>query len=246
MASATITVIGACTQAPFTGRSQLILLPADQEAQLGAGAYQKVLSESKVSQDRDLIDRTRTVGGRIAAVANDPGYDWEFVVIEDNSPNAFALPGGKVAVHTGLFQVAQNDEQLAAVMGHEIAHAIARHSAERISQQLVVQQGIQAAAASSQIAAEYADLLVQAAMVGIILPYNRTQESEADHTGLLYMARAGYDPREAVTLWRNCDAFGGDRPPEFLSTHPSPGTRIQRLQQLMPEALAIWRQTQRN
>ncbi len=246
MAIATITVIGACTQAPVTGRSQLILLPADQEAQLGAEAYQKVLSESKVSQDRDLIDRTRTVGGRIAAVANDPGYDWEFVVIEDDSPNAFALPGGKVAVHTGLFQVAQNDEQLAAVMGHEIAHAIARHSAERISQQLVVQQGIQAAAASSQIAAEYADLLVQAAMVGIILPYNRTQESEADHTGLLYMARAGYDPREAVTLWRNFDAFGGDRPPEFLSTHPSPGTRIQRLQQLMPEALAIWRQTQRN
>ena len=233
-------LIAGCQQAPITGRNQLILLPAGQEVALGAEAYQKILSESRISRDPKLNRRVRTVGQRIAAAADDPGFDWEFVVIEDETPNAFALPGGKVAVHTGLFRVARGDAQLAAVMAHEVAHAIARHGGERISHQIVIQTGIQVAASASETAAQYADLLAQTATLGIILPYNRTQESEADHIGLLYMAEAGYDPRQAIELWRNFSAAGGERPPEFLSTHPSPGTRIARLNQLMPKALAVF------
>ena len=233
-------LVAGCQQAPVTGRSQLILLPAGQEIQLGADAYRQILSESTISRDPAYDRFVRTVGERIAAVADDPGFDWEFVVIEDASPNAFALPGGKVAVHTGLFQVAKNEAQLAAVMGHEVAPAIARHGGERISQQLLLQAGIQAAAGASETLAQYSDVMVQAATLGIVLPYSRTQESEADHIGLIYMAKAGYDPREAIALWRNFAAIGGKRPPEFLSTHPLPATRIRRLEQLMPQVLPIY------
>ena len=176
---------------------------------------------------------------RIAAVSGHPEWDWQFTLFDNAEPNAFALPGGKVGVYTGLFKVAKNDAQLAAVMGHEVGHAIARHGAERMSHGILTQLGGVAVGAATGSQA-YVDLYSQAATLGVILPYSRGQESEADEIGLMLMAEAGYDPREAVKLWQNFEALGGERPPEFLSTHPAEGTRIERLQALMPEALEIY------
>jgi len=234
--------LGACETAPVTGRSQLILVPESQDPQMGLAAYQQIKQEETISQDAELTRRVQEVGRRIAAVSPHPDWDWEFTLFANDQPNAFALPGGKVGVYTGLFKVAQTDAQLAAVLGHEVAHAIARHGAERMSQGILAQLGVAAVGigTGSQV---YADLAAQAATLGVILPYSRTQESEADEIGLIYMARAGYDPRAAVQLWRNFEALPGDRPPAFLSTHPPEGRRIERLQALMPEALEVWRQS---
>jgi predicted Zn-dependent protease len=234
-----VLAVAACQQAPVTGRQQLILLPESQDAQMGLEAYQEIKQESRISRDPELNRRVQEVGRRIAAVSPHPEWDWEFTVFDNDEPNAFALPGGKVGVHTGLFRVAQNDDQLAAVMGHEVAHAIARHGAERMSQGLLA-QGLGAVAVGGGIDPQIVQIAAQAATLGVILPYSRTQEAEADHIGLLYMAAAGYDPREAITLWQNFDKLGGDRPPEFLSTHPAPGSRIDNLQELMPEAMEVY------
>ena len=229
-----------CQQAPLTGRQQLILLPESQDAQMGLQAYQQILDESRIADNPELNRRVQEVGRRIAAVSAQPGWDWQFTLLENDEPNAFALPGGKVGVNTGLFQVAENDAQVAAVIGHEVAHAIARHGAERMSQGMLAQYGAAAIGIGTGNQA-YAELAAQAATLGVILPYSRTQESEADHIGLFYMAEAGYDPRAAVALWRNFERFGGARPPEFLSTHPAPGSRIENLEALMPAALEVYR-----
>jgi predicted Zn-dependent protease len=231
-------ILAACQAAPVTGRNQFIVLPESQDAQMGLDAYQQILSESQISNDSALNARVQEVGRRIAAASPHPEWEWQFTLIEDDEPNAFALPGGKVGVNTGLFQVAQNDDQLAAVIGHEVAHAVARHGAERMSQQVLMQAGLAGLGLATNPA--YASVAAQAATLGIILPYSRTQESEADHIGLIYMAQAGYDPREAIALWQNFESFGGERPPEFLSTHPAPGSRIQNLQNLLPEAMPIY------
>lgn len=235
-------VLAACASAPVTGRNQLILVSEPEAQQMGLQAYQQILEKSTISDRQDYNRRVNTIGRRIAAVSGKPDLDWEFTVIEDDTPNAFALPGGKVGVHTGLFKVAENDDQLATVMAHEVAHAIARHGSERMSQQMVVKGGLQGLGAATGSAGAV-QLAAAAAQLGIILPYSRDQEAEADQIGLIYMARAGYDPRAAVDLWRNFDAMGGDRPAEFVSTHPSPGSRIERLQELMPEALEIYKQS---
>jgi predicted Zn-dependent protease len=235
--------VAACAQAPVTGRNQLILLPESQDADMGLQAYQQIKQEEKVSGNAALNQQVQTVGRRIAAVSGHPEWDWQFTLFENPEPNAFALPGGKVGVYTGLFKVAQNDAQLAAVMGHEVGHAIARHGAERMSQGILAQLGGVAVGAATGSQA-VVDLYSQAATLGVILPYSRGQESEADEIGLMLMAEAGYDPREAVKLWQNFATLGGERPPEFLSTHPSEGTRIQRLQELMPKALEIYEQHQ--
>jgi predicted Zn-dependent protease len=232
-------LLAACQQAPLTGRQQLILVPESQDTQMGLQAYRQILQESKVANDPELNRRVQEVGRRIAAVSPHPEWDWQFTLIQDDEPNAFALPGGKVGVNTGLFKVAKNDAQLAAVVGHEVAHAIARHGAERMSQGMLA-QGAAAAIGIGTGSAAYAEMAAQAATLGIILPYSRTQEAEADHIGVFYMAEAGYDPREAVALWKNFESFGGDRPPEFLSTHPAPGSRIAELEKLMPEALEVY------
>ena len=234
-------VLVGCQTAPITGRNQFIIVSDSQAVQLGADAYKQIRAETPVSKDPTMNQTVRDVGRRIAAVSHDPGYDWEFTVFENSDPNAFALPGGKVGVNTGLFQVAKNENQLAAVMAHEVAHAIARHSAERMSQKIAIQGGLAVAGAASETAAQYSTILAQAATLAVVLPFGRNQESEADEIGLMYMAEAGYDPRAAVELWQNFAAFGGDRPPEFLSTHPSPGTRINRLNALMPKAMDIYR-----
>ena len=233
-------LLAACQQAPTTGRQQLILLPESQDAQMGLEAYQQILDESKIANNPKLNQRVQEVGRRIAAVSPHPEWDWQFTLFENDEPNAFALPGGKVGVNTGLFKVAKNDAQLAAVVGHEVAHAVARHGAERMSQGILTQLGA-AAVGIGTGSAGYAQMAAQAATLVIVLPYSRTQEAEADHIGLLYMAEAGYDPREAIALWQNFESLGGDRPPEFLSTHPAPGSRIEELEALMPEALEVYR-----
>jgi len=236
-------LLAGCQAAPVTGRSQLIVLPESQDSQMGLDAYQQILAESEVSTDQALNRRVQEVGRRIAAASPHPEWDWQFTLIENDEPNAFALPGGKVGVNTGLFQVAKNDDQLAAVMAHEVAHAIARHGAERMSQQVLMQAGL--AGLGLGVGAGYAQLAAQAATLVVILPYSRTQEAEADHIGLIYMAEAGYDPREAIALWQNFESFGGARPPEFLSTHPAPGSRIENLRALLPQAMPIYEANRR-
>lgn len=233
-------MVAACTNAPVTGRQQLILLPEGQAQQMGVEAYQQIKSEKGTSNDPTYTRPVQEIGKRIAAVSGQPDLAWEFTVFQDDEPNAFALPGGKVGVNTGLFKVAKNKDQLAAVMAHEVGHAIAHHSAERMSRQVLVQTGQQV------LGSQYpgmANVLAQASTLGLILPFSRSQESEADQIGLMLMARAGYDPRAAVDLWRNFAAAGGSRPPEFLSTHPAPGSRIDNLNALMPQALAEYQRS---
>lgn len=235
--------LAACETAPVTGRQQLVLLSDSQATEMGLTAYQKILKENKLSTDKTQVERVRRVGKRIAVASGRTDLQWEFNVIQDDSPNAFALPGGKVGVNTGLFKVAKNDDQLAAVMAHEVGHAIARHGSERMSQQMAVQAGLAGLGLSGGEAAQYAELAAMAATLGVILPFSRTQEAEADHIGVIMMAKAGYDPRAAVTLWENFAKLGGARQPEFLSTHPAPESRIKNLQALMPEAMAIYQKS---
>lgn len=237
-------LLAACASAPETGRSQLILMPESEDLALGLSAWRELLQKKKVSRDPELNRRVQEVGRRIAAVSLHPEWQWEFVVFDDPDPNAFALPGGKVGVYSGLFKVAKNDAQLAAVLGHEVAHAVARHGVERLSRELLLGLGVAAlgAAVGDDRVAAVAGL---GATVFVSLPFSREQEAEADEIGLLYMARAGYDPREAIRLWENFEALGQGAPIEFLSTHPSHGSRIARLQSAMPRALAEYEKVHR-
>ncbi len=228
--------VTACTTVAETGRTQFNFMSDRQANQMGLGAYQQIKKEKKISRNTELAKQVRQVGNRVAK-ASGRNYAWEFTLFEDENPNAFALPGGKVGVNTGLFKVAKNRDQLAAVMAHEVAHATSRHSAERVSGQTGVQAILVGAGAAMGASQNTMNLFAQAATLGVILPFNRSQESEADYIGLLFMARAGYDPRQAVELWKNFANYGGNRPPEFLSTHPSPGNRIQKLQANMPAAM---------
>lgn len=239
----------ACQTVPYTGRSQLQLLSPAQEDQMGVQAYQQILSKSRLSTDPTLNETVTRVGSRIAAVTGHPEYKWEYHLIQDDKQaNAFALPGGKVAVYTGILPITRDEAGLAAVLGHEIAHVIARHGGERISQQLLVNVGLEATMAglsrgNPNTVRQVGSLLGAGAAVGLLLPWSRTQESEADHLGLILMAKAGYDPHAAVELWRRMaeNARGGGRPPEFLSTHPSEATRIQQIQAWLPEAMQHYR-----
>ena len=231
-----------CETVPYTGRRQIQLVSATEEAQMGVQSFQQIVGKATLSTDAQANALVQRVGSRIAAVT-DLGYQWEFRVIQDDKQvNAFALPGGKVAVYTGMLPVTRDEAGLAAVLGHEIGHVLARHGGERVSQQMGVQTATQVLAgmASSNPATVQ---LVSAALgagasVGVLLPWGRAQESEADHLGLILMAKAGYDPRAALELWkRRAEAAKGQRPPEFLSTHPSEATRIQQIEGWLPEAL---------
>lgn len=232
--------IAGCQQAPITGRNQLVLVSDQQASQLGVQAYQQVLKQQGVAHDPKLEATVKRVGGRIARVV-DPSnaQHWEFNLIKDDTANAFALPGGKVGVNVGLFRVVQNDDQLAAVIGHEIGHVMAKHSAERMSQQMLVQTGL-AGLGVAGTGQGMVQLLAAAAQLGVILPYSRTQEAEADRIGLHYMAEAGYDPRAAIALWQNMEKAGGKGPPEFLATHPSPDNRIQMIEAELPKVMPIY------
>jgi predicted Zn-dependent protease len=235
-------VLFACQTVPVTGRQQLILLSAQEETRMGLDAYEQILKEEKLSQDPQVNAMVRRVGRRIADVSNRPDFQWEFRVIEKDVANAFALPGGKVAVYTGILKYTQTEAGLAVVMGHEVAHALARHGGERMSQSMVAQFGL----TLGDIALGGSNPVVMQAVtmaygLGVQLPFSRHQESEADHIGLVLMAQAGYDPNEAVPFWqRMSSGKTGSAPPEFLSTHPSGATRIRQLQQWMPEALQYY------
>lgn len=244
--AAAAVAIAACTTTPYTNRSQIMLISPEQETRLGATAFQQVKKESSIVAKPQVSGPVADIGRRIAAVADRPDYRWEFVVIDDpKTPNAFALPGGKVAVYTGLFPIAKTTSGLAVVMGHEVAHALARHGAERASQGMLAKTGgaILGAAVATQSPGS-----AQAAMalyglgtqVGVLLPWSRTQESEADHIGLILMAKAGYDPREALDFWQRMSQAGGKKTAEFLSTHPGHDTRQSDIQRWLPEAIAIY------
>ena len=241
-------LVTACETVPYTGRSQLQFMSLEQESQLGAQAYRQTLAKAKLSSDAAASEMVTRVGSRIAAVSGHPEYRWEYRLIQDDKQvNAFALPGGKVAVYTGILPITRDENGLAAVLGHEIGHVIARHGGERMSQQMGVGIFVETLAALSSgnpaTVQAVASLLGAGATVGVLLPWSRAQESEADHLGLILMAKAGYDPHAARDLWVRMAAAskGSGKPPEFLSTHPSEPTRIQQIDVWMPEAMRYYR-----
>ncbi|MGB5833847.1 MAG: M48 family metallopeptidase [Thiohalocapsa sp.] len=217
-----------------------------QEAQLGIQAFNEIKRDEPAITGGPDAALVRKVGQRIARVAPLPNAQWEFVLFKDDAPNAFALPGGKVGINTGILPITKNEAGMATVMGHEVAHAVARHSAERMSQGMAVQiGGLVLGAALGPEASATKDAAMQAyglgAQYGVMLPYSRTHELEADQLGLIYMARAGYDPAEAIEFWKRFAAYNakrGGKPPEFLSTHPLDARRIAQLQQMLPRAQA--------
>jgi len=219
----------ACATSPL-GRRQLKLLPEGQMEQMGLQAFDSLKKETPLSRDPVKNQFVKCVANAVTKVV---GGDWEVVVFEDKTPNAFALPGGKIGVHTGILSVAKNQDQLAAVIGHEIGHVLAHHGNERASQNLAVQTGMQVASAAipaTQLGQLAVAALGMGAKFGVLLPFSRTHESEADLIGLELMSAAGFDPREAPKLWQNMTtASQGASAPEFLSTHPSHATRIQDL-----------------
>lgn len=240
-------LLAACATVPITGRNQLLLLSESAETKMGLDAYEEILATSKLSTDPAANEQVVRVGRRIAEATGRSDYQWEFKVIEDKQANAFCLPGGKVAVYTGILPLTRDDAGLAAVIGHEVAHAIARHGGERVSQSLLVQTGL----AATQVALSRRDPLVvkqvsallgAGATVGLLLPWSRQQESEADHLGLIYMAKAGYHPSAARDLWVRMEeaSKGKAGPPQFLSTHPAPATRIRQIEAWIPEALRYY------
>lgn len=250
---ACITAVIACNTVSGTHRSQLNILSQSEERQLGDEAYQAALSEKgvkKVTSGPDY-DRVQRVASRIEEASDRlhhnaiKDFDWQWTVIDDPATvNAWALPGGKSAVYTGLLRMAQTDDELAVVMGHEASHAIARHAGERISGNVLIQGAMQGTAVALGDMSPAAQQATMAALglgsnVGVLLPWSRLQESEADNLGLMIAADAGYDPRSAITLWRRMSEKSG-APPEFLSTHPSDETRIVRLNKIMPKAMRLY------
>ncbi|TKB80484.1 MAG: peptidase [Nitrospira sp.] len=247
-----------CETNPYTGRKQLLMTSIGQEVQMGAQAFDQVKSDPKMrpSQDPREVEPVKRVAARIVEAAKRSKYaqmaqqfQWEVTIIKDDkTANAFALPGGKMAVYTGIFPMAKTEAGLAAVMGHEVVHALARHGAERMSQGQLTNTVLQVAGAAIGLSSGN-PMLGQATMaalgagaqVGVLLPFSRKHESEADYVGILLAADAGYDPRESVALWeRMGQASGGGGQSEFLSTHPSHDTRIDQLKEWMPEAMAIY------
>jgi metalloendopeptidase OMA1, mitochondrial len=244
-----------CATVPETGRSQLLLVNPGEVAQMSLTEFEKIKQSTPISHDPEQNALVKRVGLRIAAVAPVPNAKWEFVVFDKPDVlNAFALPGGKVGVYSGIFKITQDDAGLATVLAHEVGHVVARHGAERVSQGLLVQLGGMVLAEATKSQPGATQQLIQSAYgigadVGVMLPHSRQQELEADHLGLIYMARAGYDPREAVEFWKRFRAYnqqqGGNRPPEFLSTHPVDEKRIAQLEQLLPQALAEYQKARR-
>ena len=252
-------VIESCSTVPLTGRRQLSLVPASEINAMSFQQYEQVLDTSRLSSNQEWASMVRSVGRDISQAVeqymreigegdNVEGFEWEFNLIAEDIINAWAMPGGKVAFYEGIMPIARNKTGVAVVMGHEIAHAIAKHGAERMSLGLAQQLG----GATLQAAlSQQPQLTQQLAMtafgigsqIGVQLPYSREHESEADRLGLIFMAKAGYDPREAPAFWQRMQAeAGGQRPPEFLSTHPAPETRIRKLNKYMDEAVAVYQQ----
>ena len=251
-------IILSCATVPVTGRSSLHILPDSEVMTMSFEQYSEVLKKSKLSNDTEKVQMVKRVGTRIARASEEfmrdagmeseiKNFQWEFNLIQDDKTvNAWCMPGGKVGVYTGILPVTRDETGLAVVMGHEVGHAIAKHGNERMSQELLAQLGaVGLSVALSTQPGPTSDIFMAAygvgTNVGILLPYSRIHESEADRIGLSLMARAGYDPRAAVPFWQRMSEKGGSKPPEFLSTHPAPETRIKQIEALIPEAMRYYR-----
>lgn len=251
-------VFQTCSSVPLTGRSQLNMIPSSEMLTMSFQQYDQFLKENKLSTNQSEVNMVKRIGGNIKQAVEKymaenklsdrlNGYNWEFNLVEDNQVNAWCMPGGKVVVYTGILPVTQDETGLAVVMGHEIAHAIAEHGNERMSQQLLQQVGAVGLMVAmkdepSETQALWLSVYGVGTTVGVILPYSRTQESEADHLGLIFMAMAGYDPYEAPQFWKRMAASKqGGSPPEFLSTHPSDQTRINDITAWIPEAMKYYK-----
>jgi predicted Zn-dependent protease len=247
-----------CSTVPITGRSQLSLVSASEMNAMSFAQYGEFLKENKLSSNKSDVDMVKRVGGNIQRAVENyfaknnlskelEGYAWEFNLVESPEVNAWCMPGGKVVVYTGILPITKDETGLAVVMGHEIAHAVAQHGAERMSQGLLQELGgVALSVALAKEPAETQNLFYAAygvgTTVGVMLPFSRTHESEADRLGLIFMAMAGYDPNAAVDFWTRMAAQkGGAAPPEFLSTHPSDATRIADIKKELPEALSYYK-----
>ena len=248
-----------CSEVAITGRKQLNLVPDSLMNNMSYQSYSEFISQNKLSTDTAKIQMVKDVGRKIQKAVEQycaennmsdqlSGYQWEFNLVEDTNVNAWCMPGGKVVVYTGILPAAKDEAGLATVMGHEIAHAFAKHGAERMTQELLVEMGgmaLETALAKSP--AETKNLFLRSygtgTQYGVLLPYSRKHENEADHLGLIFMAMAGYNPNEAVGFWqRMASAKTGQAPPELLSTHPADATRIRNIKELMPEAMKYYKQ----
>ena len=249
-------ILVSCSTVPVTGRRQLSLVPASTLNSMSSQSYGEFLTQHKLSDDPEATQMVERIGRNIQraveeyfAAKNMPDqlnhYDWQFNVVEDPAVNAWCMPGGRVVVYTGILPVTENENGLAVVMGHEIAHAVANHGRERMSQGLVTELGAFALSkALEEKPAQTRNLFMKAygagTEVGLLLPYSRRHESEADHLGLIFMAMAGYDPNAAVDFWQRMAAASGASPPELLSTHPSDERRIEQIRELLPEAMQYY------
>jgi predicted Zn-dependent protease len=249
--------LAGCATVPVTGRQQLNIIPASTMLSMSTQEYGDFLKEHPASTDQAATERVRRVGARIQKAVEQymaqnnlssrlQGYAWEFTLVESKEVNAWCMPGGKVVVYTGILPVAKDDAGLAVVMGHEIAHAIAEHGNERMSQQLLANMGGIALSEALKSKPEQTRQMWLGAFgvgtqVGALLPFSRLQESEADRLGLIFMAMAGYDPHSSVQFWERMSAGKSGAPPEFLSTHPSDATRIRKIQEQIPEAMNYYK-----
>ena len=256
---AVLLTVAACATVPVTGRRQLSLIPTGELQAMSYRQYGEVIQASELSRDPEATAMVQRAGRRIQHAVEQymaqqgqsrhlQGYQWEFNLIESDQVNAWCMPGGKVAFYTGILPVCRDETGVAVVMGHEIAHALAEHGRERMSQGLLTQLGGMAlgealSSRPEQTRALWMTVFAVGAQFGAILPYSRLQENEADHLGLIFMAMAGYDPREAPAFWERMSAMGGAKPPEFLSTHPSDATRMRNMREKMSEALQYYRPT---
>jgi len=239
----TALLLNGCATNPLTGRSQFIFMPETQIDQMGLHAFSALKQQKPISHNGKFNQFAHCIAN---AITQQTGGQWEVVVFQDKSLNAFALPGNKIGVYSGLIKMVDNQDQLAAVIGHEIGHVLSHHSNERASQQMAINQGMgilqQSALGQNPTTLS---LLGLGAQYGVLMPFSRTQESEADVIGQDLMARAGFDPRQSIYLWQKMEqASQGREPVEFMSTHPSHATRIQELQQRMPQAMALFQQAQ--
>ena len=235
-----------CRQAPVTGRRQVLLVPETKEVSMGLSAYEEVIKKESLSKNQHYVEMVSRVGNRIAQISDKPDYQWEFKVLASPEQNAFCLPGGKVAIHEGILPICENEAGLAVVMSHEIGHALARHGGERMTQNYAVQGGQMAVSYVAKNQEEKRQQLIQQAygvgtQYGVVLPFSRKQELEADHIGVMLMSKAGYDPAEAPQFWsRFAASHKGKQPSEFMSTHPSDERREQALVKLLPDARELY------